>query len=58
MLALEFERMSDLPGFNETVGFYKVDVDAQEAISQEVGTRIVSILVFFSVILRCDCSGT
>ncbi|EAW19833.1 thioredoxin family protein [Aspergillus fischeri NRRL 181] len=41
-----FEQLSDNPDFGD-VGFYKVDVDEQEQISQEVGIRAMPTFVLF-----------
>lgn len=41
-----FEKISDTPA-GEKVGFYKVDVDAQEKIAQEVGVNAMPTFVFF-----------
>ncbi|TFK60123.1 thioredoxin [Pluteus cervinus] len=41
-----FERFSDLEEFSG-VGFYKVDVDAQDQISQEAGVRAMPTFTLF-----------
>lgn len=41
-----FEKMSDNPEYGN-VGFYKVDVDEQEQVSQEVGIRAMPTFVLF-----------
>ncbi|PKX90045.1 thioredoxin family protein [Aspergillus novofumigatus IBT 16806] len=41
-----FEKMSDSPEVGD-VGFYKVDVDEHEQISQEVGIRAMPTFVLF-----------
>lgn len=41
-----FEKISDTPA-GEKLGFYKVDVDAQEKIAAEVGIQAMPTFVFF-----------
>ncbi|SPO26463.1 probable TRX2 - thioredoxin II [Ustilago trichophora] len=41
-----FEKISDTPA-GEKLGFYKVDVDVQEKIAQEVGIQAMPTFVFF-----------
>lgn len=41
-----FEKISDTPA-GEKLGFYKVDVDTQEKIAQEVGIQAMPTFVFF-----------
>ncbi|EST04990.1 Thioredoxin domain protein [Kalmanozyma brasiliensis GHG001] len=42
-----FEKISDTPA-GEMLGFYKVDVDVQEKIAQEVGIQAMPTFVFFN----------
>lgn len=46
MISPVFEALSELAEF-ANVGFYKVDVDAQEQISQEVGIRAMPTFALF-----------
>ncbi|KIS68700.1 putative thioredoxin II [Mycosarcoma maydis] len=41
-----FEKISDTPA-GEKLGFYKVDVDAQDKIAAEVGIKAMPTFVFF-----------
>ncbi|CBQ73672.1 probable TRX2-thioredoxin II [Sporisorium reilianum SRZ2] len=42
-----FEKISDTPA-GEKIGFFKVDVDTQEKIAQEVGIQAMPTFVFFN----------
>ncbi|KAF7116158.1 hypothetical protein CNMCM5793_004178 [Aspergillus hiratsukae] len=46
MISPIFEKLSDDPQLSD-VGFYKVDVDAQDKISQEVGIRAMPTFMVF-----------
>lgn len=46
MIGPIFEKISDTPA-SEKVDFYKVDVDEQSQIAQEVGVRAMPTFVFF-----------
>ncbi|KAG5643292.1 hypothetical protein DXG03_001219 [Asterophora parasitica] len=46
MISPIFERFSNAPEF-EGVKFFKVDVDAQEQIAQEVGVRAMPTFILF-----------
>lgn len=46
MIGPVFEKISETPA-GEKVGFYKVDVDEQSQIAQEVGIRAMPTFVFF-----------
>lgn len=46
MIGPVFEKISDTKA-GETLGFYKVDVDEQSQIAQEVGIRAMPTFVFF-----------
>lgn len=46
MISPVFEKVSDTKA-GETIGFYKVDVDEQSQIAQEVGVRAMPTFVFF-----------
>ena len=46
MISPIFEKISDTPA-GEAVGFYKVDVDDQEQVAQEVGIKAMPTFVVF-----------
>ncbi|WFD18065.1 hypothetical protein MCAP1_000277 [Malassezia caprae] len=46
MIGPVFEKISDTPA-GDKIGFYKVDVDEQSQIAQEVGIRAMPTFVFF-----------
>ena len=53
MISPVFEAFSELAEF-ANVGFYKVDVDTQEEISQEVGIRAMPTFTLFHKGIKVD----
>ena len=49
MISPIFEKFSQLPGYSDNVGFYKVDIDDQEEIASHVGIRAVCVLYGYCV---------
>ncbi|KAE8142558.1 thioredoxin-like protein [Aspergillus pseudotamarii] len=53
MISPVFEKLSNTGGF-DSVGFYKVDVDAQPEIAQEVGVRAMPTFSLFHKGIKVD----